>query len=166
MSFCLEYFFGRRVSLGKKKGVSEVIATILMVMVTVMLVFFANKFFTDFAHTATNTADNAQIDFQKQNQKIMIPTAYCCGSYICFEVKASGTNNLDLPTEKSGYYINNVPKKVYPWGSGDMGPNCVDNPVLSPGDNCLGKVNGPCNGDIILKVVLPWNIQGYRAVSK
>jgi len=165
MGFCIAGVSGHDYSSANLKGISEVVATLLMVMVTVVLVFFVNTMFTDLAQNAGSSTDRALQENQKLNQKIVIPTAYCCGSYICFEIKALGTNEFELPTEGTGYYLNDVPKKVYPWGSTAMGPNCVDNPVLAKGQSCFGKLEGPCTGDNILKIMLPWGIQNFRVIS-
>jgi flagellin-like protein len=165
MVFCRARSLSKNNYSAKRKGISEVIATILMVMVTVVLVFFVNTMFTDIAHSAGTSTDRAIQENQKLNQKFVIPTAYCCGAYICFEIKALGTNEFDLPTEGTGYYLNDVPKRVYPWEGMIMGPNCLDNPVLAKGQSCFGKLEGPCTGDNILKVMLPWGIQNFRVIS-
>ena len=127
----------------KLRGVSDVIATILLIMVTVLLVAFVNNFLTDLAHKASDNADTAMQNNEKLNQKIAIPTAFCCGYEVCFEVKALGTNKFSLPTERTDYYLNDNAEQVYPWGSGEIGPNCVRHPLLEPGQGCFGKLEGP-----------------------
>jgi flagellin-like protein len=148
-----------------RKGISDVIATLLLVMVTVMLVFFVNTFFVDIAQNAGTSTNRALLQNQKLSQKVIIPTAYCCGAYICFEIKALGTNDFPIPTEQTDYFVNNKPRKIYPWGLSGLGPDCLDNPVLEPGQGCFGKVEGPCGNDLLFKAVLPWGMQNFRVVS-
>ncbi|MBN2094678.1 MAG: hypothetical protein JW727_01395 [Candidatus Aenigmarchaeota archaeon] len=149
-----------------RKGVSPVIATILMVMVTVFLVFFVNDYLREFITTAQAGTDRQMAKNEMMSQKFSIPTAYICGSRICFEVKAIGTNDYDLPMEGAGYYLSNVPMEPRVWYGPEIdGPDCADNPVLSPGESCYGSLNADCSDGNILKISLSWGMENYRFIS-
>lgn len=148
-----------------RKGVSDVIATVLLVMITVALVFFVNNFFTGIASDAGSQTDKALLQNKMMSQKFMITTVYGCGGYICFELKALGTNELPIPMENAGYYINEAPKMVYPWPGESFGVDCVNNPILSPGQSCFGRLQGPCVAGQTLQVILSWGIRGFNTVS-
>ncbi|MGC9310972.1 MAG: archaellin/type IV pilin N-terminal domain-containing protein, partial [Candidatus Aenigmatarchaeota archaeon] len=106
---------------GRRKGVSPVIATLLLVMITVVLVAFVNDFLNQLTQEAQGSTQKVLIRNEQMSQRFSIPTAYGCGGYICFEIKALGTNEYSIPTENSGYYINDVPKNILPWTDGPSG---------------------------------------------
>ena len=83
MAFCASHLSKNK---NPRKGISAVVATVLLVMVTVMLVFFVNDYFMEFITSAQAGTDRAMVKNEMMNQKFSIPTAYVCGSYICFQI--------------------------------------------------------------------------------
>jgi len=144
------------------KGISPVIATILMVMITVGLVAFAYTWFVELGEKAREEGDK-QLGGMTTNFRIT--TAYeCSDGNICFEFKASPTNNQNLPMNDSyiSVYIDDAPVSLRSWDGGIGGQSCSTYPGdLAPGKSCYGNVSipgGTCSsGDThILKIIHEW----------
>ncbi len=157
--------------INKRKGVSPVIATILMVMITVGLVAFSYSFFMGFGEKTVESTKEEFGKMKKGQQTFEIPTAYECNpDEICFEFRASSKNTLDMPANESfiSLYVDNVPKSLKTWDGGISGTACKGNTAkLSPGESCYGKVDQTCdNGDTYtLKISHSWDIDRTYSIT-
>lgn len=149
-----------------RKGVTPVIATILLVMVTVMLVVYSYDFFSEVAEGAQDYTTAALEENEKMGQQVTIPTVYGCGPYICFELKALGTNKWPLPIDGAGFYLDDVPEKVYPWPGANLGAHCSENPVLAPGESCYGRIMEDCEVGSLLRIQLSWGMSTFRTIAR
>ncbi len=149
------------------KGISPVIATILMVMITVGLVAFSYSWFMGIGTTTQDKTGEQLSNMDKAGQAFNIPTVYEDGTTanrINFEFKASSMNTLSLSANTSYLkaYLNNVPVIINSWDGGISGIECYNTTSkLSPGESCYGYITaaaGTCeSGDTIaLKLVHEW----------
>ncbi len=150
-----------------KKGVSPVIATILMVMITVGLVAFSYSWFM---RMAEETEEDVIIQMDKvkmANQKINIMTVFVNGSGLYFEVKASGLNTIPIDIEGTGFYIEGVPKTAGSW-SGFSTTNCTSGSLVM-GSSCYGMVAGydssNCHIGDVFKVAISWGAESSRKIK-
>jgi hypothetical protein len=166
MAFCLNDQPGFKNK--RFKGVSPVIATMLLVLLTVVLVSSVYKFSDEIASGAKKQTDESLTRNKQMHQAFVIPTAYGCGPYICFELKALGTNSMPIPIENAGYYINDVPKKSEIWpGSLPLGSyDCSSNPVLNPGESCFGRLDNICRPGDILRIQISWGTENFRSIMR
>lgn len=79
------------------KGISPIIATILMVMIVIGLVAFSYSWFMSIGSGGKETTVTVISQMDKLRQDIEIGTAYQCGSDICFELRASTMNTIPIP---------------------------------------------------------------------
>ena len=130
----------------KMKGISPVIATILMVMITVGLVAFSYSWFMGMGQTA-QTQTGAQLSqMEKSQQSFDIPTAFENNdNEICFEIRASSMNTLDIPISGNNItvYWDNVPKDVGNYAGSGSACNSLSE-KLAPGASCFGNISGTC----------------------
>ena len=152
------------------KGVSPVIATILMVMITVGLVAFSYSWFMGMGQTA-QTQTGAQLSqMEKSQQGIKIGTAYCSNSPACtdviFEMRALSTNTLTIPTNGTSYYYNDEVKSI--GAAGITGcTECNTNPKLGPGEKCCGKITltSACKIGDKIRISIPWGAEAIASVT-
>ena len=152
------------------KGVSPVIATILMVMITVGLVAFSYSWFMSLGETAQGQVGKQITQMEKSQQSFDILTAYKCDHNldtqwdVCFQIRASPTNTLPIPINEMNVYINNIPKQYGPMNQ-NFGSNCTD-VNLTPGSLCYGVVEGyACSIGDTLRAVIPWGAEKIRPIS-
>jgi len=147
------------------KGISPVIATILMVMITVGLVAFSYSWFMGIGTTSQDKTGKQLSNMDKSGQSFNIPIAYesATPDRINFEFKASSLNSLGLSANTSiKAYLNEVPVIINNWDGGLGGISCANtSSKLTPGESCYGYVTataGTCNsGDTIaFKVIHEW----------
>ena len=147
---------------GNLRGISPVIATILMVMITVGLVAFSYTWFMGLGETAKGRVGAGIAGMEKAQQDFSIPTAYeCVDNKICFEVRASSMNTLNLDPRELSAYVNDVPKNIENWDGDIAGNSCDATTTLAPGESCYGKVNQTCNtGEVyVLTLSHPWGAE-------
>ncbi len=151
----------------QKKGISPVIATILMVMLTVGLVAFSYTWFRTTGEGAKEQSETQLTQLEKASQGIEIPIAYQCDSDICFEIKASVMNSLTIPMNGNGYYVNNVPKTISAWDGGISGTSCNSTDLtLALGTSCYGKItNYNCTLGDTLKVAISWGAEETKQID-
>jgi len=157
------------------KGISPVIATILMVMITVGLVAFSYTWFMGMGQEAQTTAGTQISQMQKKQQSFDIPTAYeCQNDTICFEFRASSMNTLEIPinTTYIKAYVDDIPKSLSGWDVGITGyTNCTDSTDLAPGKNCYAQLDittsptCPNGGVVVLKVSHTWGAEKMVSVK-
>jgi flagellin-like protein len=137
------------------KGISPVIATILMVMITVGLVALSYTFFVNIINVTENrTIEN--VGTVLENQKVIITSVWndSTDGKIGVAINSRGTDDASLSNVKA--FVNNVPIN---WTAADV-DGCQANGVLKIGSSCnmiLGK-----NYDVgdVVKIVSPdgtWN---------
>ncbi len=154
------------------KGISPVIATILMVMITVGLVAFSYSWFIGMGERAQQQARSQLSGMEKSQQNIDIPTAYECeDDTICFELRASSMNTIEIPMNDTyiSAYVDGAPKELYAWNGGlSDGKNCTSySGNLKPGESCYGNVTvDTCDaGDIYtLKITHTWGASKMESV--
>jgi archaellum component FlaG (FlaF/FlaG flagellin family) len=95
-------------------------------------------------------------------------TAYSCdhnndnSNDVCFQIKASTVNTLDIPTDGIDVYINDAPKTISTWTN--MSPDCST--TLKPGKSCYGAINNyDCSIGDTLRIVIPWGAEKIRPIS-
>jgi len=154
--------------ISNKKGISPVIATILMVMITVVLVAFRYTWLQGTMSTATKNTDTAMDAATKARQSVQITTAYQCGDGICFEIKASAANTNAIPMNGTTYYINDAPQNMVAWQGGIGGSSCTTVTTLAPGARCFGNLTlgTQCNLGDMMKVSLSWGSEAVKAISQ
>lgn len=157
------------------KGISPVIAIILMVMITVVLVAFAYSWLQDTVEDTTENTGEILSNTEKMNQKVSITTAYRCdddgddndnGGYVCFELKALSTNSYSVEMDDTTYYINGVPV-TEDLGAGWTGTSCnATGGSLAPNARCYGMIDiEDCEIGAVLKVSLPWGSEASKSIS-
>jgi flagellin-like protein len=149
------------------KGISPVIATILMVMITVVLVAFSYSWLQNTVTGTQEQTGNVISQADKLNQKVDIPTVYQCGPDICFQLKAYTTNSYSVEMNSTSYYIHNIPMVAVAWDGGVAGTSCDAVTLLAPGASCYGKIAGT-NCQISqndFKVSLAWGATTTKSIS-
>ena len=152
------------------KGVSPVIATILMVMITVGLVAFSYTWFMSLGQTSQVKVGQQMTQMEKSQQTFDILTAYKCDHNndnqddVCFQIRASPINTLTIPVSNMSVYINDVPKN-WKGMNGALGANCTD-ANLTPGATCYGVVeNYSCSIGDTMRIVIPWGAEKIRPIT-
>lgn len=148
-----------------QKGVSPVVATILMVMITIALVAFSYSWFKTIAVGVTTTSNKMNTQMEKEQQEIRIGTVFVNGTGLYFQLIASGVNSIPIEMDGSYFYINDVPKpNVSVWGHST---EC--NVTLAPGESCYGRItdynSSNCHIGDIFKVLTPWNLQAFKKIG-
>jgi len=148
------------------KGISPVVATILMVMITVVLVAFSYSWLQNTVTGTQEQTGNVLSQADKLNQKVSIPTVYQCGNDICFQLKALTTNSYSVQMNDTSYYVNNIPKAITTWDGDISQPSCTTVSLLAPGGSCYGKLLATnCTIGDILKVSLAWGTETSKGIS-
>lgn len=149
------------------KGISPVIATILMVMVTVVLIASLWTWHQGTMNTSTKNTDYMMDASLKAQQTVTIVTVYQCGSDICFGIKAQSSNTYAIPMNGTTYLLNNQPKTTADWDGTVSGPSCNSITTLAPGSICYGKITGTtCRIGDYLKVSLSWGSEATKGISQ
>ena len=149
----------------KFKGVSPIIATILMVMVTVGLVAFSYTWFMSMGQSVQTSTGSQLTAMEKAQQGINIGTAYKCGTDVCFEVRASALNSLTIPTNGTSYYYNNEVESITA-ASITGCTECSTAPELAPGGKCCGKIAGiTCKIGDKLRISIPWGAETTASIN-
>ncbi|MCK4730086.1 MAG: hypothetical protein KAT28_02100 [Candidatus Aenigmarchaeota archaeon] len=155
------------------KGISPVIATILMVMITVGLVAFSYSWFTSIAETGKKSSDEFLTEMEKSSQSFNIATAYeCTPNVICFAFQAYSKNKYSISPNNSHVtaYLNDVPVVIGNWTGGIGGTECYNaTNKLSEGEICYGYVNatsGTCNsGDMLsFRIEHSWGAKKTKSI--
>lgn len=135
------------------KGISPVIAVILMVMITVALVAFSYSWLQKTMSESQGQTSKIISGQEEMSQRLEIATAYQCGANICFELRAASTNSRSLNMNGTGYYIRDVPKTSIAWDGGVGGLACSNTVTLAAGQKCYGMIeNTQCAVGDSLKV--------------
>jgi len=159
------------------KGISPVIATILMVMITVGLVAFSYSWFMGMGQTAQTSTETQLAGMKKAAQVLLIPAATYRSADRCvyFELTAAATNEYAIPNNTLTYYINDWPVSVDTWDGGVGGTSCISKESIGPGDRCYGMINLSTNSKItvcnvsaakidIFKVSSTWGTEPTRKI--
>ncbi len=137
--------------INKRKGVSPVIATILMVMITVGLVAFSYSFFMGVVKKSKETTGTAIGEITESQSFVSFDMLSCNDSHI-IGVLRGHMGNIDM--NKTDYYYVESAGGVSNIGSSVSG---CDNTNFAPGDTCKftydGHDCGDCSGDSI-RVIL------------
>jgi flagellin-like protein len=149
------------------KGISPVVATILMVMITVVLVAFSFSWFQNMQSGIQQQTGNSMSQLEKSKQTIDIPTVFQCGSDICFVIRASSSNTYGIPLNGTSYLINGVPKTASTWDGDISGSPCTSVSTLVAGGLCYGKISGAtCVAGDIFKVSTSWGTDSQKSIDK
>jgi len=137
-----------------KKGVSPVIASVLMVMIAIGLIAFTYTWFTGMARQAKATGTKQMGEMEKALQELKIGNAVynTSGECICFTLRAPLTNSRNIPIKGfTHYYIdgkvvnlnfskcNETKCSVLGINFNDTAGNCTIG-GLDPGDECWGAI--------------------------
>lgn len=135
-----DFFFKRKknFSYNAKKGISPVIATMLMVIITISLVGFAYTFLSDFVTTGANTAQN-QTSSLIQNPQISINSVWNESGNIGVSIASVGTTAVNLKNMR--VFVNNAPKT---WTGASI-DGCNNSESLVPGASCNIVINEAYN---------------------
>jgi len=146
-----------------KKGVSPVIASVLMVVIAIVLVGFAYTMFSGMAKTAGTAGTRAMGEMEKSYQKLEIVTAIynTSNNKLCFKIRAPGSNTLTIPIE--GYMTYLIDGQAVTVTNNLAGcpitgtPNCTDTGLdLSPGDSCYGAVTWTAGYPYLFEIQHDW----------
>jgi flagellin-like protein len=149
------------------KGISPVVATILMVMITVVLVAFSFSWFQNMQSGIQQQTGNSMSQLEKSKQTIDLPTVYQCGSDICFAIRATSSNTYSIPLNGTTYLINGVPKTASTWNGDISGNSCTEITTLVAGGVCYGKIQSTtCAGGDVLKVSSAWGTESQKSIDK
>ena len=157
-----------------KKGVSPVIASVLMVVIAIVLVGYAYTVFSGMARKAGATGTKAVGEMEKSMQKLEIVTViYNVSNHkLCFRLKAPGSNTLAIPLKDDGtdhviYLVDGREVSLL----GDLSgcaisgtPLCnQSNLTLVPGDSCYGAVTWTGGYPYLFEIQHDWG--AYDAES-
>ena len=126
------------------KGISAIIAVILLLLITIAVVGFAFVFFSRITSTAGSAAEN-----QTQQQLIQFSKQLNIDTFnsTSVVVRNTGTGNMD--TSEIAVYVDGAPKTcVWSGGGSTMPPSSVRTCLLAPGVCNPGskfRVTGPSN---------------------
>ena len=145
------------VGIEPKKGVSPVIASVLMVMIAIGLIAFTYTWFTGMARQAKASGAKHMGEMEKSLQELKIENAVFNSSAncVCFILRAPLTNSRNIPINRfTHYYIDGKEKNLNfsqcnkPKCSvlGDIinDPNTKGNCTiggLDPGEACWGGIH-------------------------
>ena len=128
-----------------KKGVSPVIASVLMVVIAIVLVGFAYTMFSGFARKGGEVGEKAMGEMEKSYQKLRIETAFyrTADDYLCFKIKAPLSNSMTVPIKNYvTYFADGV--EYTPTENltvcGFSGNACNTTVGLNPGDACYDSI--------------------------
>ena len=139
----------------KFKGVSPIIATILMVMITVGLVAFSYTWFmgmTESTKRSTETSLGTMTSAQQQRISFDVQP-YQDGGDVKFIMYGAGTESVNLSKVKT--YKND--REPVNWTGVSVGslPACGSSAILASGDRCGAKVTWTCSPGDGLTLVSP-----------
>ncbi len=124
------------------KGISAIVVTILLVLITISLVGFVFVFFQRSVSEAAGTTTEQQQQLQTQlGKQISIDNA--AGTIVT--IRHAGTGAINLTNDLS-VYVNNVPVACA-WGNPDV--------LLQPGNTATCTLASPCASDSTVKVTAP-----------
>ena len=155
-----------------KKGVSPVIASVLMVVIAIVLVGFAYTMFSGITKRTAETGTRAIGEIEKSTQKLKIVTAIynATNNKLCFKIRAPGSNVLTIPMEGHMTYL--IDGKEVPVSSNLAGcpisgtPNCTDTGLnLNPGDSCYGAATWTAGYPYLFEIQHDWGIYDSIAPS-
>ena len=150
ISFCNNIMVGTET----KKGVSPVIASVLMVMIAIGLIAFTYTWFTGMARQAKASGAKHMGEMEKSLQELkIVKVVYnSTGNHLCFKIRAPLTNTKTVPLGKYITYI--IDTSDYKKGDTDLDNkkcegifnttkifNCTSIGGLEPGDECWGGIN-------------------------
>ena len=138
-----------------RKGISPVIATILLVMITVVLIAFSYMWMSGMTTNAQTNTQNQMNTIDQQNQQISISTIFGNSSTntIYFKIVAAPSNTYAINVSGAGYFYNDVPVTLSAWDGGMGKPSCDSVGALSTGGICFGKITvTTCNPASVLRV--------------
>jgi len=152
-----------------KKGVSPVIASILMVVIAVVLVGFAYTMFSGMAKTAGKRGATAMAEMEKSSQRLEIVTAIYddTNDKLCFKIRAPSSNTLAVPLGDSIIYLVDGREVTL---EGNMAncpitgtPICNTTAQLAPGDSCYDSVTWTTGYPYLFEIQHDWG--AYDAKS-
>ena len=153
-----------------KKGVSPVIASVLMVVIAIVLVGYAYTVFYGMARRAGSTGTKAVGEMEKGMQKLEIITVIynISNGKLCFKIRAPGSNTLAIPLGTHVIYLVDG-KEVSLLGdlsgcpiSGTTTCNQA-NLTLKPGESCYDAVNWTGGYPYLFEIQHDWG--AYDAES-
>jgi len=113
----------------KKKGVSPIIATLLLIVIAVAAAVVTYAFVTGFIGTSTASAKGGQ-------GAMATDVAFIAANgSICATIRDTGATVLTLAGAPAAVYVNNVamPTSVLTWQSNTLSPGATDNLVIANG---------------------------------
>ena len=132
------------------KGITPVIAIILLLLITISMVGFAFVWFQRVATTAT-TATDTQLNNQlnKQAQTISIEGAYCSASGCATkEVYFRNTGSVAIPSGAVAIFVN---------GSSAASGSCPSTSVSAGATFTCTTTIAPCSSSTTVKATAPGN---------
>ena len=133
----------------KFKGISPVIATILMVMITVGLVALSYSFFSEIINVGGEKAVNATKHFGAKDQQLEIKSIWNDSEDIGVTIMSSGSSPVTLE-----YVTTYVDDAIKQWAKGSI-KGCDKNETLSVGDSCSLIIEETYDVELEVKVVDP-----------
>lgn len=138
------------------KGVSAVIAIILILMITVALAAMSYVWFTNVFQSLTGSASGTV----NETGKLLATTisidssAYISGSDIKVSVRNSGTTSI--PADTLGFYIRDIPATVTVKPSGDIAPGTIGYFTVQN----TSEIGSVCPGPMSVKVT----VKGFEKI--
>ena len=127
----------------KMKGITPVIAIILLLLITISMVGFAFIWFQRVAQTATSSSDAAlQTQLNQQSQTARIDSA--AGTSITIR----NTGSQSIPTGAVAIFVN---------GTATTSGNCPTLVLASGASNTCASTVQVCSGLSIVKITAPGN---------
>jgi len=137
-----------------KKGISAVLATVLIVVITVAIIGLAYAWSVDLFGTVSDSTDDqigGQLDMMEK--RIQIVTAGCENGIISFTIKSTGTEDI-LASELSAYVNSQQVTDVIfdNLGAGNTSLQYETSDFVSVGDEDILEVDAPAG--IVEKTVM------------
>ncbi|MFA4819879.1 MAG: archaellin/type IV pilin N-terminal domain-containing protein [Candidatus Aenigmatarchaeota archaeon] len=132
------------------KGITPVIAIILLLLITISMVGFAFVWFQRVATTATTATDvQLQSQLNKQGQTISIEGAYCsAGGCATKEIYMRNSGTVAIPIGAVAIFVN---------GS-SAGSGCPATSVTAGATFTCTATIAPCSGSTTVKATSPGNV--------
>ncbi|OYT43564.1 MAG: hypothetical protein B6U88_00675 [Candidatus Aenigmarchaeota archaeon ex4484_56] len=146
------------------KGISPVIATILMVMITVALVGILFTWFTGMTEKQQEETNKQYEGVVQRSQSILITVAYYDASEggVVVEVRAPASNTRSVNLTGSTYLVDNVIQNSLLTYSG--GTSCTAD-LLDPGEACYMVVGTTCHSGSTVSIITPDAIRASRTID-
>ena len=165
ISFCNNIMVG----VEPKKGVSPVIASVLMVVIAIVLVGFAYTMFSGMAKTAGKRGTAAMAEMEKSSQRLEIVTVIYddTNNKVCFKIRAPNSNTLAVPLGDNILYFVDSQQVTLLGNTNNCPitgtPICNTTTQLAPGDSCYDSVTWTAGYPYLFEIQHDWG--AYDAKS-